>query len=914
MGTLFFIQYYPLIRHTTVHLYNLIKKLFLSFFIFFAFHPFLSAKEPASCFELENRWRQIHRTHVELRSRAERQQVTSLTAAYLTCKQSASQKFDVLMSGARAAYTEGKRDDVGYFLKEAHKFLPALSENEAAMWYRLRGNAAWVENKKFDAAWHYAQAFTRFDHLNSHYEKAAISLSMALVWENSNNPEVSRKFLTLAQKILSGYKGNPLDVIFLRARIHVLLADNLILENVDLGKGDLKVNEALSDLIPLLKQDVVLMSKYNKSSSLVNSVITLGQIYFYLENYDKATSYYEEAKELAFKSGLTERLAFIYYRKGQLEQRLGRTQVAISLYKKALELALQKNAQNLIPRIQNRYGFSLEQLGQFTEAEKIYRQYIAHVEKARSELGISDFGKTVFMSNENAGYLGLVRILIKTGREEEALYWLDATRGRFLQNLNQYATWVKGLRASERSKLHFIETKIAELREKSLLPTTSATDMVQPLQTFVQQALLQAEANRMWQSKHTPVTLEREHYSSYFLQHLQQKLKENNQVALFYYIDRELDPSINRELQSFVVAVTHQALKVFPLQIKGVDLAQKIKTLYNQRERSTHLDLGVLHELHEGLFVPVKNFISGYERVVLFKDDQLVQLPFSMLVSNVPKQRYNYSQADFLVKQFAFSQELSIPLYVAQKQEPTILQQNLIFGRSRFGSAEHLAPLPGVFPEIRNIGGMLPQARIGLDGGATEWGFKNEMKKSHLMHLASHTILSPENPLYTFLSLRRSKNNDGKLFLFEFFHERLQAELVTLSSCNSGVGEHLPGEGFVGMQYALRSAGVKSVLATNWPAADKTFPKLMQVFYLGLKNGLSKDQALRFAQLQILQSQHSKMGKSPYFWASLMLYGNATPLAFGSVSVSTHSRPAMAFLLLFVLLMGFQYLAHKDKN
>lgn len=892
--------------------YNLVRKLFLSFFILFVFCRFLSAEERGSCIKLENRWLQIHHTHVELWSRAQRQEVMALAAVYLNCKQSAQQKFDVLMSGARAAYGEGKRVDVGYFLKEAHKFLPVLSENDAAMWHRLKGNAAWVENKKFDAAWHYAQAFTRFDYLKSHYEKAAISLSMALVWENSNNPEVSRKFLTLAQDIINRYKGNPLDVIFLRARIHVLLADNFILENVDLGKGALKVNEALSDLIPLLKQDVVLMSKYNKSSSLVNSVITLGQIYFYLDDYDKAAAFYEEAKELAFKSGLTERLAFIYYRKGQLEQRLGRTQVAISLFRKALELAQQKNAHNLIPRIQNRYGFSLEQIGQLAEAEIIYRKYITHVEKTRSELGISDFGKTFFMSNENAGYFGLVRILMKTGREAEALYWLDATRGRYLQNLNQYAVWVTGLPTPQKSKLHFIETKMAGLREKSLLRTNSQTDMVQPLQTYVQQTLLQAEANRMWQSKHASVTLEREHYSPYFLQHLQQKLKENNQVALFYYIDRELDPSINRKLQSFVVAVTPQKLKVVSLQIQGKDLDQKIKILYGQRERSTHLDLGVLHQLYIELFLPVQDVISGYERVVLFKDDQLVQLPFSMLVSNALKQRYNYSQADFLVKQFAFSQELSIPLYVAQKREQTTLQQNLIFGRSRFGSAEQLAPLPGVFPEVRNIGGMLPQTRIGLDGGATEWGFKNEMKKSHLMHLASHTILSPKNPLYTFLSLRKSKNNDGKLFLFEFFHERLQTELVTLSSCNSGVGEQLPGEGFTGMQYALRSAGVKSVLATTWPAVDETFPKIMHIFYLGLKNGLSKDQALRFAQLQILQAQGSKIGKSPYFWASLMLYGNATPLVFGSISVTARSGTAVAFILLFMLLMTCQYLAHKE--
>ncbi|MBL7979552.1 MAG: CHAT domain-containing protein [Bacteroidetes Order II. Incertae sedis bacterium] len=887
--------------------------------LFCALPQFIHAAGKESCAALELRWKPFYNVHFELWDNTRLETIFTTSRNLYFCKTSKAEQFKVLITGIRAAQMGGKGyGEVSHLLNLAKKTLPYLSGNEEAIWFRLNGNLAW-RRSKFEAAWNYAQAFSRFDSLTSPYEQAAIALSMALVLENSNNPKDARKFLTLTQELLNHYKGNPSEIVSLKSRLHSVMVDNYILEKVDLSEGSMEENVELRKLIQPLKEDIILLEKNNKYDQLINVYIGIGQLYSYLKEFNLSYSSYEQARQIAIRVQKTERLAFIYYRMGQLSQQQNQIRQAILFFEKALHLATSTNSRYLISRIQNRYGFSLEQAGRIVEAEAVYRQYILDAENARADMGITDFGKTNFLSNENASFLGLVRILIQTKRFEEALYWLDATRGRFLENLNEYANWVAGLPQSQQRELSTIESRIAFLRASATKNDKQQGNHnhISELKTYVEQILLQSKANRLWKSSHSLTQMKRDQYSSDFLKQLQARLREQHQVALFYYLDRETDPTILRAIQSYVVVVTPESVHFVPLRVHGQEVGNLLNSLYRTRERSIHFDLRTLYQLYQGLFAPVENVINGYQRVVLFKDDVLVRLPFSMLVAQPPKNRFDYGHADFLVRRFSFSQELSVTLYTGQSQRrnaPTSFSHNLIFGRSQFGSAEFLAPLPGVYPEVKTIGSLLPWVKIGLDGGAKEFNFKRDMAKSYLMHLASHTIMNAENPLYTFLSLRKSGNNDGKLFLFELFYNRLHTELVTLSSCNSGVGERLSGEGFAGMQYALRSAGVKSVLATNWPAADNAFPNLMQKFYRGLKSGLPKDQALRNAQLHLLHSG-SRIEKSPYYWASLLLYGDSSPLSFKPVFAALSRQHVAAFLLLILLLLFYQWqFQHQNKR
>ena len=107
----------------------------------------------------------------------------------------------------------------------------------------------------------------------------------------------------------------------------------------------------------------------------------------------------------------------------------------------------------------------------------------------------------------------------------------------------------------------------------------------------------------------------------------------------------------------------------------------------------------------------------------------------------------------------------------------------------------------------------------------------------------------------------------------------LDASLVTLSACDTGVGP-VGEEGVANIVNAFIEAGAQSVVSTLWELEDYSTAQLMIDFYQHLGRGEGKAEALRQAQLDLLKS-----GDPPYFWAGFELDGEpSTPLFKSSTS------------------------------
>ena len=88
--------------------------------------------------------------------------------------------------------------------------------------------------------------------------------------------------------------------------------------------------------------------------------------------------------------------------------------------------------------------------------------------------------------------------------------------------------------------------------------------------------------------------------------------------------------------------------------------------------------------------------------------------------------------------------------------------------------------------------------------------------------------------------------------------ERIEAELVTLSACETGLGDVVSGEGVFGLRRALVTAGSESQLISLWKVDDAATMELMTLFYDNLwRKGMGKLDALRQAQLSILNASNS---------------------------------------------------------
>ncbi len=118
----------------------------------------------------------------------------------------------------------------------------------------------------------------------------------------------------------------------------------------------------------------------------------------------------------------------------------------------------------------------------------------------------------------------------------------------------------------------------------------------------------------------------------------------------------------------------------------------------------------------------------------------------------------------------------------------------------------------------------------------------------------------------------QSAKNDGILTALEASGMNLWgAKLVTLSACDTGVGEVKDGEGVYGLRRAFVLAGAETLVMTLWPVSDYVTREVMTSYYTGLKQGLGRGEALRQAQLALLKRQ----GRShPFYWAGFIQSGD----------------------------------------
>ncbi|HVG10932.1 MAG TPA: CHAT domain-containing tetratricopeptide repeat protein [Thermoanaerobaculia bacterium] len=144
------------------------------------------------------------------------------------------------------------------------------------------------------------------------------------------------------------------------------------------------------------------------------------------------------------------------------------------------------------------------------------------------------------------------------------------------------------------------------------------------------------------------------------------------------------------------------------------------------------------------------------------------------------------------------------------------------------------------------------------------------------LHFATHGILDSEHPELSMLALSQRDASgrplNGFLSLQDLYSLRLQADLVVLSGCDTGLGRELRGEGLVGLTHGFLHAGASQVVASLWPVRDRAAAELMQRFYRAmLRDGQRPTAALRSAQIEIWKQ---RTWRDPYFWAPFVAQGD----------------------------------------
>lgn len=196
---------------------------------------------------------------------------------------------------------------------------------------------------------------------------------------------------------------------------------------------------------------------------------------------------------------------------------------------------------------------------------------------------------------------------------------------------------------------------------------------------------------------------------------------------------------------------------------------------------------------------------------------------------------------------------------------PVDSSYNREFSRLHF-SQEEAKTITKTFQKVKNLSGF--NANL-----AELRNFRG--KRFFAFHLATHAVINPQEPelSYIVLSLFNKDGNaiNGYLTLADIYDLGISADIVILSSCESGIGKEIKGEGVISFSYAFISTGSSSVVSSLWKVDDKFSSIFMDVFYKYLKDDVTKPAvALRKAQIKFINDPN---WSNPFYWAAFTVQG-----------------------------------------
>ena len=214
---------------------------------------------------------------------------------------------------------------------------------------------------------------------------------------------------------------------------------------------------------------------------------------------------------------------------------------------------------------------------------------------------------------------------------------------------------------------------------------------------------------------------------------------------------------------------------------------------------------------------------------------------------------------------------------IARKPLVSFSTQRALSGLD-LGGQKGIPRLPFSRREADAITGLLPASDTlkALDFSASvSKATSPELSHYGIIHFATHGLLNSAHPelsgLLFSLVNERGEPENGFLPLQSIYRMKLNADLVVLSACQTGLGKEVSGEGLIGLTRGFMYAGTSRVVASLWKVDDAATAELMENFYRAmLQEHLSPSAALRKAQLELLQNSN---WKQPYFWGAFTIQG-----------------------------------------
>ncbi len=318
---------------------------------------------------------------------------------------------------------------------------------------------------------------------------------------------------------------------------------------------------------------------------------------------------------------------------------------------------------------------------------------------------------------------------------------------------------------------------------------------------------------------------------------------------------------------------------------------QKTSTMYLDAARDYTESA---YRLYQTLLAPFDGHLP--RRLTLVPDGVLAYLPFEALLVEKPERPDRFHLHHYLANDITLRYACSAALLREMEALPaapataggllamapffdgsTEWHDSLLVLQARQNRSD-LAPLPYSGEEVYKVA-EITDGKVLTGAKAAKNAFIAQAPQFRVLHLATHARANDIAGDYSYLVFAPDLlHPDGeRLYVSEIYGLQLNAELVTLSACETGLGQMYRGEGIVSVARAFASAGARSIVQSQWTVSDAQTRRLMELFYQNLKTGLPKDRALQKARSAYLATYRGELAH-PYFWAGFILIGDNAPL------------------------------------
>jgi CHAT domain-containing protein len=494
-------------------------------------------------------------------------------------------------------------------------------------------------------------------------------------------------------------------------------------------------------------------------------------------------------------------------------------------------------------------------LGQLHEARmetdsaiRAYRTSIDIIEGIRGNFTIEEF-KSSYLEDKMEVYSSLIRLLMESGDGGGSLQVSERARSRtFLDMLGNHRILVGDEEGSELASLE--QDLRQEIQSLSRLLQKEDMGMTRGSQ---RQALIQeiVEAQEQYEAVVTRIKLYDPDYASMVnmetvkIIDLQSQM-EPGMAFLVYWVGKD-------KLYAWLIFRDRLISKTIALN------EDRITNVVTTCRRGVSNDRNDPYlEGYRHLIKPIERELQDCSTLVIIPHLALHFLPFQSLMPD---------SLSHMIDRYDLLYTPSLSAYAlssGKEVDPRKQFLALALGELELGG---LPPLPGTTKEVSSISTLFRDPEVSYGTSSTEAYFKSSADPFELIHLATHGVMVREQPMYSYLVLAPSDEEDGMLTVREIFGLNLNARLVVLSACETGLGSLSSGDEIIGLSRAFLYAGAKDVIVSLWSVADDPTAYLMTRFYSYLEEH-NAVQALRLAQLDT-RKQYSL----PVYWAPFQLIG-----------------------------------------